>query len=74
MTTISIASSGTEFTYAGSGVTLTNAGVRGSSGAEHGADISGGNDTLINSGSFIAGGDGNAVVAFRTETGDSLTN
>jgi hypothetical protein len=37
-------------------VTLTNAGVEGSSGAEHGVGIYGSNVSLINSGTIIAGG------------------
>jgi hypothetical protein len=74
MTTKSIALSSAGYKYNGSGVTLTNAGVEGSSGAEHGVGIYGSNVSLINSGTIIAGGSGGSVVAFRTGTGNSFTN
>jgi hypothetical protein len=72
MTTKPIAPSGAEYQYYGSGVTLTNAGVRGSAGAEHGVVIYGSNVSLVNSGTIIAGNSG--VVALRTGTGNSVTN
>jgi hypothetical protein len=43
-------------------VTLTNASVEGSSGAEHGVGIYGSNVSLVNSGTIIAGGSGGGVV------------
>ena len=72
MTTKSIALSTAGYKYYGSGVTLTNAGVEGSSGAEHGVGIYGSNVSLVNSGTIIASG--GAVVAFRTGTGNSFIN
>jgi hypothetical protein len=72
MTTKTIASSSAQYSYNGSGVTLTNPGVRGSSGAEHGIGIYGSSDTLVNYGAILAGSGG--VVVFTTGAGDSLTN
>jgi hypothetical protein len=72
MTTKSITFSSAGYKYYGSGVTLTNAGVEGSSGAEHGVGIYGSNVSLVNSGTIIASG--GAVVAFRTGTGNSFIN
>ena len=72
MTTKTIPSSSAEYTYSGSGVTLTNAGVRGSSSAEHGVFIYGSNVSLVNSGTIIGGGGG--VVAFDHGTGNTFIN